>query len=153
MAGRTMTIDRLLDMSEQLSTADRLRLISLLSDRLRHEIRPEDEVVDILSTVSLRALPREACALVDGAIVDNAYLICGVRPVRNRCRSRHAFGISNDDLCWPPNAVRAVFHSHPGPSTPSTDDMSLFSLRFDLSFQLIGPGLDTVTLLQIAESL
>jgi hypothetical protein len=55
MAGRSMTIDRVLDMSEQLSTTDRLRLISLLSDRLRREVTPEDEAVDILSTVGLGA--------------------------------------------------------------------------------------------------
>jgi hypothetical protein len=55
MGSRTMTIDRVLDMSEQLSTTDQLRLISLLSDRLRREIAPEDEPVNILSTVGLGA--------------------------------------------------------------------------------------------------
>jgi len=55
MANRTTTIDHLLDMSEQLSTADQLRLIGLLSERLRREIAPEDEPVDILSTIGLGA--------------------------------------------------------------------------------------------------
>ena len=55
MASRTTTIDHLLDMSEQLSTADQLRLIGLLSERLRREIALEDEPVDILSTVGLGA--------------------------------------------------------------------------------------------------
>ena len=38
MDSNTMTIDQVLGMSEQLSTIDRLRLISLLSDRWRREI-------------------------------------------------------------------------------------------------------------------
>ena len=55
MAGRTMTVDQVLDMSEQLSPTERLRLISLLSERLLGEIRQEGEPVDILSTVGLGA--------------------------------------------------------------------------------------------------
>jgi hypothetical protein len=55
MANRTMTIDQILSVSEQLSAADQLRLISLLSERLRHEILPTSEPVDILSTVGLGA--------------------------------------------------------------------------------------------------
>jgi hypothetical protein len=50
-----MTVGRLLDMSEQLSTTDQLQLIGLPSDRLRREAIPEDEAVDILSTVGLGA--------------------------------------------------------------------------------------------------
>ena len=55
MASRTMTIDRVLDMSERLSPPDQLRLISLLSERLRHALPPEHEPVDILSTIGLGA--------------------------------------------------------------------------------------------------
>jgi hypothetical protein len=55
MAGKTITIDRLLDMSEQLSAADQLRLIGMLSDRLRREMVPQDEPVDVLSTAGLGA--------------------------------------------------------------------------------------------------
>jgi hypothetical protein len=54
MASRTVTVDRVLDMSERLSPTDQLRLISLLSERLRQEIA-EDEPVDILSTAGLGA--------------------------------------------------------------------------------------------------
>ncbi|MCL7452223.1 MAG: hypothetical protein M8467_04150 [Anaerolineae bacterium] len=55
MAGRTTTVDRLLDMSQRLSPSDQLRLICLLSDRLRHELAPDEEPVDILTTVGLGA--------------------------------------------------------------------------------------------------
>lgn len=55
MAGRTTTVDRVLEMSRRLSTADQLRLICLLSDRLRVEMTPEREPVDLLSTVGLGA--------------------------------------------------------------------------------------------------
>lgn len=55
MASRTTTVDRVLEMSRRLSTADQLRLICLLSDRLRDEIAPEEEPVDILSTAGLGA--------------------------------------------------------------------------------------------------
>jgi hypothetical protein len=55
MAHGTMTIDQILSVSEQLSAADQLRLISLLSERLRHEILPVSEPVDILSTIGLGA--------------------------------------------------------------------------------------------------
>jgi hypothetical protein len=54
MANMAMTVDRLLDMSEQLSPADQLRLISLLSERLRQEV-VEQEPVDILATIGLGA--------------------------------------------------------------------------------------------------
>jgi hypothetical protein len=53
MASRTTAVDRLLEMSQMLSAADQLRLIGLLSDRLRREIAPEGEPVDILTTVGL----------------------------------------------------------------------------------------------------
>ena len=55
MANSTMTVDRVLGMTEQLSTVDRLRLIGLLSDRLARELGQEGEPVDILSTVGLGA--------------------------------------------------------------------------------------------------
>jgi hypothetical protein len=50
-----MTIDQVLDMSEQLPTTDQLRLISLLSERLLHTLTPTSEPVDILSTAGLGA--------------------------------------------------------------------------------------------------
>jgi hypothetical protein len=55
MASRTTTVDRVLEMSQTLSTGDQLGLIGLLSDRLRREIAPEGEPVDILATVGLGA--------------------------------------------------------------------------------------------------
>jgi hypothetical protein len=55
MANETITIDQVLSASERLSTTDQLRLISLLSERLRHTLSSEDRPVDILSTSGLGA--------------------------------------------------------------------------------------------------
>ncbi len=55
MDNRTITIEQVLDLSEQLPATDQLRLISLLSERLRYAIPPASEPVDILSTVGLGA--------------------------------------------------------------------------------------------------
>jgi hypothetical protein len=55
MASKTMTLDRVLDLSEQLPATDQLRLINLLSERLLHTLTPASEPVDILSTAGLGA--------------------------------------------------------------------------------------------------
>ena len=55
MAGKMTTVDRVLEMSQRLSTADQLRLICRLSEHLRHELAPEGEPVDILTTAGLGA--------------------------------------------------------------------------------------------------
>lgn len=50
-----MTFDQALDISEQLSPPDQLRLISLLSERLRGGMAREAEPVDRLSLAGLGA--------------------------------------------------------------------------------------------------
>lgn len=55
MMPRTATLDNVLDMSKQLPRADRLRLISLLSEDLRSEIDQEEQPVDMLSLAGLGA--------------------------------------------------------------------------------------------------
>ncbi len=55
MASKTMTLDQILSLSERLSPADQLRLISLLSERLRSEMGQGDEPVDMLSLSGLGA--------------------------------------------------------------------------------------------------
>ena len=55
MADKTTTLDEVLDASEQLSPVDQLRLISLLSDRLRSAMDEDDEQVDMLSLAGLGA--------------------------------------------------------------------------------------------------
>ena len=55
MVGETITLDRILGISEQLSLADQLRLISLLSERLRSEMDQEENPIDILSLTGLGA--------------------------------------------------------------------------------------------------
>ena len=55
MASETIALDRIFDISEQLSPADQLRLISLLSERLRNGIEQKDDPVDMLSLVGLGA--------------------------------------------------------------------------------------------------
>jgi hypothetical protein len=55
MASQTITLDAVLYASEQLSLADQLRLISLLSERLRSEIDQDDGPVDMLSLAGLGA--------------------------------------------------------------------------------------------------
>jgi hypothetical protein len=53
MASQTVTLDAVLYASEQLSLADQLRLISLLSERLRSEMDQDDGPVDMLSLAGL----------------------------------------------------------------------------------------------------
>jgi len=55
MDSRTETLDRVLDMTRQLPKADKLRLISLLSEHLRQEMAREDGPVDMLSLAGLGA--------------------------------------------------------------------------------------------------
>ncbi len=49
------TLDQALRVSEQLALSDQLRLISLLSERLRRELDRGDEPVDMLSLAGLGA--------------------------------------------------------------------------------------------------
>lgn len=55
MANKTVTLDEALDVSERLSSADQLRLISLLSERLRSKMDRGAEPVDMLSLAGLGA--------------------------------------------------------------------------------------------------
>ena len=50
-----ITLDQVLETSEQLPVSDQLRLISLLAQRLRGHMTDEDKPVDILSTLGLGA--------------------------------------------------------------------------------------------------
>ena len=50
-----ITLDQVLETSEQLPVSDQLRLISLLAQRLRGHMMDEDKPVDILSTLGLGA--------------------------------------------------------------------------------------------------
>jgi hypothetical protein len=45
----SLSLDEAMQISEQLSPADQLRLIGLLSERLRQRIEAEDEPVDMLT--------------------------------------------------------------------------------------------------------
>ena len=49
------TLDQALELSEKLSPSDRLRLISLLSERLHDELVQNDQSVDMLSLAGLGA--------------------------------------------------------------------------------------------------
>ena len=55
MTSETVILNQVLDISEQLSQADQLRLISLVSERLRSQMDQEGERVDMLSLVGLGA--------------------------------------------------------------------------------------------------
>jgi hypothetical protein len=55
MANETIALDQLLAASEQLSHSDQLRLIGLLSERLRRELMEGEEPVDILSLAGVGA--------------------------------------------------------------------------------------------------
>ena len=55
MVSETITLDRILGISEQLSLADQLRLISLLSERLRSEMGQEENPIDMLFLTGLGA--------------------------------------------------------------------------------------------------
>ena len=48
-------LDQVLQASEQLDYADQLRLISLLSERLRHKLNQENEPLDMLTLAGLGA--------------------------------------------------------------------------------------------------
>jgi len=52
--GKT-TLDEAVRISERLSPTDQLRLIGLLSERLRHELDRDNEPVDMLSLAGLGA--------------------------------------------------------------------------------------------------
>ena len=55
MATETVTLDHVLDLSEQLKPSDQLRLISVLSERLRQEIEPATGMIDMLSLAGVGA--------------------------------------------------------------------------------------------------
>jgi hypothetical protein len=55
MVSETITLDKILGISEQLSSTDQLRLISLLSERLRSEMGREENPIDMLSLTGLGA--------------------------------------------------------------------------------------------------
>ena len=55
MRAGTTTLDDALRISEQLSSTDQLRLIGLLSERLRRELDRDSEPVDMLSLAGLGA--------------------------------------------------------------------------------------------------
>jgi hypothetical protein len=55
MAESTVTLAQALEISEQLSAPDQLRLISLLSERLRDGMAREAKPVDMLSLAGLGA--------------------------------------------------------------------------------------------------
>jgi hypothetical protein len=55
MTERTATLDEAIVVSERLSPSDRLRLIGVLSERLRSELEQGIEPIDMLSTAGLGA--------------------------------------------------------------------------------------------------
>jgi len=55
MATEALTLDQVLDISGQLKPSDQLRLISVLSERLRREIGQGSELVDMLSLAGVGA--------------------------------------------------------------------------------------------------
>ena len=55
MASESITLDEVLGISERLSAADQLRLIGLLSERLRSAIDREGRLVDMLSLAGVGA--------------------------------------------------------------------------------------------------
>jgi hypothetical protein len=55
MVNQALTLDEVLEISEQLKPSDRLRLISMLSERLRREIEQGAELVDMLSLAGVGA--------------------------------------------------------------------------------------------------
>ena len=55
MTERMATLDEAIGISERLSPSDRLRLIGVLSERLRSELEQRDEPVDMLSLAGLGA--------------------------------------------------------------------------------------------------
>lgn len=55
MTQRIATLDEAIVVSERLSPSDRLRLIGILSDRLRDEMDQGTEAIDMLSLTGLGA--------------------------------------------------------------------------------------------------
>jgi len=55
MANESITLDEVLGISERLSLADQLRLIGLLSERLRSAIDRDGKLVDMLSLAGVGA--------------------------------------------------------------------------------------------------
>ena len=55
MTERIATLDEAIVVSERLSPSDRLRLIGILSDRLRDELEQGTEAIDMLSLTGLGA--------------------------------------------------------------------------------------------------
>jgi len=55
MTERTATLDEAIVLSDKLSPSDRLRLIGILSERLRSELEQGIEPVDMLSLAGLGA--------------------------------------------------------------------------------------------------
>ena len=55
MTSGMITIDQALSISQELSLADQLRLISLLSEQLRRELDKDGGTVDMLSLAGLGA--------------------------------------------------------------------------------------------------
>jgi hypothetical protein len=55
MTSETITLDQVLGISGRLSPVDQLRLIGLLSERLRHSMDQSDRPVDMLSLAGLGA--------------------------------------------------------------------------------------------------
>jgi len=55
MASESVTLEQVLGISQQLKPSDQLRLISVLSERLRQEIEPDAELIDMLSLAGVGA--------------------------------------------------------------------------------------------------
>jgi hypothetical protein len=55
MTNQTVTLDEAIVVSEKLAPLDRLRLIGILSDGLRSELKQDAEPVDMLSLAGLGA--------------------------------------------------------------------------------------------------
>ena len=55
MVNQVLTLDQVLEISEQLKPSDQLRLISMLSERLRQEMEQGAELVDMLSLAGVGA--------------------------------------------------------------------------------------------------
>jgi len=55
MTERMATLDEAIGISERLSASDRLRLIGILSERLRSELEQREEPIDMLSLTGLGA--------------------------------------------------------------------------------------------------
>jgi hypothetical protein len=55
MATETLSLSSVLQLSQQLSPSDQLRLIELLSEQLRHKLDAADEELDLLTSAGLGA--------------------------------------------------------------------------------------------------